>query len=98
MQNETDFEAQINAVENFITREVDAIDMALTDSRAMVRPIKCAIAAGIKVVKFDVSLDADVKAEQGLKCRLQNLSLIYSIVVQPIGKLTKPIRSVNGTP
>ncbi|MFQ3254906.1 MAG: ribose transport system substrate-binding protein, partial [Loktanella salsilacus] len=67
MQNETDFESQINAVENFITQGVDAIVIAPADSKAMVRPIKKAIAAGITVVNFDVALDADAKAQQGLE-------------------------------
>ena len=67
MQNETDFESQINAVENFITQGVDAIVIAPADSRAMVRPIKRAIAAGITVVNFDVALDADAKKKQGLE-------------------------------
>lgn len=67
MQNETDFEAQINAVENFITQGVDAIVIAPADSRAMVRPIKKAIAAGIVVINFDVSLDAKAKEQQGIE-------------------------------
>lgn len=67
MQNETDFESQINAVENFITQGVDAIVIAPADSRAMVRPIKKAIAAGIIVVNFDVALDAAAKEQQGLE-------------------------------
>ncbi|WP_392338132.1 sugar ABC transporter substrate-binding protein [Loktanella salsilacus] len=67
MQNETDFESQINAVENFITQGVDAIVIAPADSKAMVRPIKKAIAAGITVVNFDVALAADAKAQQGLE-------------------------------
>jgi ribose transport system substrate-binding protein len=67
MQNETDFESQINAVENFITQGVDVIVIAPADSKAMVRPIKKAIAAGITVVNFDVALDADAKAQQGLE-------------------------------
>ncbi len=58
MQNETDFESQINAVENFITQGLNAIVIAPADSRAMVRPIKKAIAAGTIVVSFDVALDA----------------------------------------
>ncbi|MEE9428577.1 MAG: sugar ABC transporter substrate-binding protein, partial [Paracoccaceae bacterium] len=66
MQNETDFESQINAVENFITQGVDAIVIAPADSRAMVRPIKKAIEAGIVVVNFDVSLDAAAKEQQGM--------------------------------
>jgi ribose transport system substrate-binding protein len=67
MQNETDFESQINAVENFITEGVDVIVIAPADSRAMVGPIKKAIDAGITVVNFDVALDAAAKTEAGLE-------------------------------
>lgn len=67
MQNETDFESQINAVENFITQGVQAIVIAPADSKAMVRPIKKAIEAGIVVVNFDVALDTDAKEQQGLE-------------------------------
>ena len=67
MQNETDFESQINAVENFITQGVDAIVIAPADSRAMVRPLKRAMEAGIIVVNFDVALDAEAKKQQGVE-------------------------------
>ncbi|MDD7911598.1 sugar ABC transporter substrate-binding protein [Pseudovibrio exalbescens] len=67
MQNETDFESQINAVENFITQGVDAIVVAPADSRAMVRPLKKAMQAGIVVVNFDVALDEEVKQQQGVE-------------------------------
>ncbi|SHM35204.1 sugar ABC transporter substrate-binding protein [Roseibium suaedae] len=67
MQNETDFESQINAVENFITQGVDAIVVAPADSRAMVRPLKKAMEAGIVVVNFDVALDEDAKKQQGVE-------------------------------
>ncbi|MHA7773528.1 substrate-binding domain-containing protein [Roseibium sp. M-1] len=67
MQNETDFESQINAVENFITQGVDAIVVAPADSRAMVRPLKKAMEAGIVVVNFDVSLDEEAKKQQGVE-------------------------------
>lgn len=67
MQNETDFESQINAVENFITQGVDAIVIAPADSRAMVRPLKRAMEAGIVVINFDVSLDAEAKKQQGVE-------------------------------
>ncbi|WP_372801035.1 sugar ABC transporter substrate-binding protein [Paracoccus seriniphilus] len=67
MQNETDFEAQINAVDNFITQGVDAIVVAPADSRAMVRPLKKAVEAGIVVVNFDVALDAEAKEQQGFE-------------------------------
>ena len=67
MQNETDFESQINAVETFITQGVDAIVLAPADSKAMVRPVQKAIEAGIIVVNFDVALDEEVKKQQGLE-------------------------------
>lgn len=67
MQNETDFESQINAVETFITQQVDAIVIAPADSKAMVRSVQKALDAGIVVVNFDVALDEDVKAEQGME-------------------------------
>lgn len=67
MQNETDFESQINAVENFITQGVDAIVVAPADSRAMVRPLIRAMEAGITVVNFDVALDSGALAEQGVE-------------------------------
>jgi ribose transport system substrate-binding protein len=67
MQNETDFESQINAVETFTTQGVDVIVIAPADSRAMVGPIKKAIDAGITVVNFDVALDATAKEVAGLE-------------------------------
>lgn len=67
MQNETDFESQINAVDTFITQGVDAIVIAPADSRAMVRPLQKAIDAGIVVVNFDVALDEEAKKQQGME-------------------------------
>ena len=67
MQNETDFESQINAVENFITQGVDAIVVAPADSKAMVRPLKRAMEAGSVVVNFDVALDEGAKEQQGIE-------------------------------
>jgi ribose transport system substrate-binding protein len=66
MQNETDFESQLNGVENFITQGVDAIVIAPADSRAMVTPLKKAMDAGITVVNFDVSLDEQAKKDAGI--------------------------------
>jgi ribose transport system substrate-binding protein len=66
MKNETDFESQINAVDNFITQGVDAIVVAPADSKAMVAPLKKAMDAGIVVVNFDVALDADAKKAAGV--------------------------------
>ncbi|WP_077963219.1 sugar ABC transporter substrate-binding protein [Ensifer adhaerens] len=66
MQNETDFESQLNGVENFITQGVDAIVIAPADSRAMVAPLKKAMDAGIVVINFDVSLDEQAKKDAGV--------------------------------
>lgn len=67
MQSETDIEAQINAVENFITQNVNAIVIAPADSRALVPPLKRAVDAGIVVVNIDVELDAQAKKDAGLE-------------------------------
>ena len=50
MKDERDFAAQVEAVENYITQEFDAIVIAPADSKAMVEPIKEALDAGIKVI------------------------------------------------
>jgi ribose transport system substrate-binding protein len=49
MHSETDIDTQINAVENFITKKVNAIVVAPADSRALVPPLARAIQAGIVV-------------------------------------------------
>jgi ribose transport system substrate-binding protein len=67
MKNETDFESQINAVDNFITQGVDAIVIAPADSKAMVAPLKKAMDAGIVVINFDVALDEDAKKAAGVE-------------------------------
>ncbi len=67
MQSETDIEAQINAVENFITQNVNAIVIAPADSRALVPPLKRAVDAGVVVVNIDVELDAQAKKDAGLE-------------------------------
>jgi ribose transport system substrate-binding protein len=67
MKNETDFESQINAIDNFITQGVDAIVVAPADSKAMVGPLKKAMDAGIVVVNFDVALDEGAKQAAGVE-------------------------------
>jgi len=59
MQSETDIESQINAVDNFVTQGVNALVIAPADSRALIQPLKRAVAAGIIVVNIDVQLDPD---------------------------------------
>jgi ribose transport system substrate-binding protein len=66
MHSETDIDTQVNAVENFITKKVDAIVVAPADSRALVPPLARAIKAGIVVINIDVELDSAAKKQAGL--------------------------------
>lgn len=66
MKDETDFDAQVLAVESFVTQKMDLIVIAPADSKAMVAPIARAIKAGITVVNFDVALDQAAQKKAGL--------------------------------
>jgi ribose transport system substrate-binding protein len=66
MNSETDIDTQVNAMENFITQKVDLIAVAPADSVGMVASVKKAMAAGITVVNFDVTLDKKALKEAGL--------------------------------
>jgi ribose transport system substrate-binding protein len=66
MKDETDFDAQVLAVESFVTQKMDLIVIAPADSKAMVAPIAKAIKAGITVVNFDVALDQAAQKKAGL--------------------------------
>lgn len=57
IQSETDIDGQIAALENLITRKVDAIVIAPADSRALLSPIVRAMKAGIKIINIDVAFD-----------------------------------------
>lgn len=67
MQSETDFDAQVNAVDTCIAEKKDIIVLAPADSRAMVGPVKRAVDAGVTVVNFDVALDEEAKKAAGLE-------------------------------
>ncbi len=67
MNSETDIDTQINAVENFITRNVDMIVLAPADSVGLVSAVKRAVDAGILVVNIDVTLDKDALEAAGLQ-------------------------------
>ncbi|MFP6872468.1 MAG: substrate-binding domain-containing protein [Verrucomicrobiales bacterium] len=56
-QRESDRAGQLKVVENFITQSVDGIALAPLDDKALVRPVKEAAAAGIKVAVWDSGLD-----------------------------------------
>ena len=56
-QRESDRAGQLKVVENFITQSVDGIALAPLDEKALVRPVKEAATAGIKVAVWDSGLD-----------------------------------------
>lgn len=58
-QKEDDRKLQIEVVQNFISRQVDAIVLAPLDDVALVTPVRTAMARGIKVVIIDSGLAAD---------------------------------------
>lgn len=66
MNSETDIDTQINAMENFITQKVNMIVLAPADSVGLVPSVKKAVSAGILVVNFDVTLDKQALADNGL--------------------------------
>jgi ribose transport system substrate-binding protein len=66
MKDETDFDAQVQAVESFVTQKVDLIVIAPADSKAMVAPIAKAVKAGITVINFDVALDQAGQKKAGI--------------------------------
>ena len=67
IRNETDLTAQVNLVEQMVSRGVDAIVVAPADSKALVPALKRAVDAGVVVINIDNKLDGDVLAEAGLQ-------------------------------
>lgn len=67
IRNETDLTAQVNLVEQMVSRGVDAIVIAPADSKALAPALKRAIDAGVTVVNIDNQLDEKVLAEAGLQ-------------------------------
>lgn len=57
---EDDRQMQIQVVQNFISRAVDAIVLAPLDDRALVTPVASAVKRGIPVVIIDSDLQSDV--------------------------------------
>ncbi len=59
-QREDDRQLQIQVVQNFVSRGVDAIVLAPLDARSLVAPAEAAVRRGIPVVIIDSALDADL--------------------------------------
>jgi len=57
---ETDIAGQISIIEDYVNRQVDAIVMAASDTKALIAPIEAADRAGIPVITIDSGLDSDV--------------------------------------
>ena len=57
--NEGDRRGQIDVVQNFVSRQVDAIVLAPLDASALARPVEQAVGRGIPVVVIDSALDSD---------------------------------------
>jgi ribose transport system substrate-binding protein len=58
-QTEDDRKQQIEIVQTFVTRQMDAIVLAPLDSSALVNPVEAASDAGVKMVIIDSSLNSD---------------------------------------
>ena len=58
-QREDDRQLQIQVVQNFISRDVDAIVLAPLDARSLARPVEAAVARDIPVVVIDSDLESN---------------------------------------
>ena len=59
-QKEDDRQMQIQVVQNFISRNIDAIVLAPLDDRSLVPPVQAAVKRDIPVIIIDSDLNADV--------------------------------------
>lgn len=67
IKNETDLAAQVELVEQMVSRGVEAIVVAPADSKALVPALKRARDAGVLVINIDNKLDADTMKQVGLE-------------------------------
>ncbi|WP_424216395.1 sugar ABC transporter substrate-binding protein (plasmid) [Streptomyces sp. BI20] len=65
IQNETDVDGQVAAVNRCVTEGAEALVIAPADSRALVAPLVRAAKSGVKVVNIDVKLDEDALRAAG---------------------------------
>ncbi|MFI6900225.1 sugar ABC transporter substrate-binding protein [Nonomuraea sp. NPDC050394] len=66
IQNETDIDNQVAAIEKCVTQQAKAIVIAPADSRALVAPLKRAVDSGVKVVNIDVQLEEGAMKSAGI--------------------------------
>jgi len=67
IKNETDLTAQVDLVEQMISRGADAIVIAPADSKALVPVLKRAQEAGVVVINIDNKLDATALADAAIE-------------------------------
>lgn len=61
-QKEDDRQMQIQVVQNFVSRGIDAIVLAPLDSRSLARPVEGAAGRGIPVIIIDSGLDSEAQS------------------------------------
>jgi ribose transport system substrate-binding protein len=66
VQSDTDVDDQVTEINKCITEGAAGLIIAPADSRALVEPLKRAVAAGMKVVNIDVQLDQGALKQAGL--------------------------------
>ncbi|MFE0177330.1 sugar ABC transporter substrate-binding protein [Streptomyces sp. NPDC059002] len=67
IQNETDIDGQVAAINRCVTDRADALVIAPADSRALVAPLERAEKQGLKVINIDVKLDDGALRASGMK-------------------------------
>ncbi|MFC7309629.1 sugar ABC transporter substrate-binding protein [Streptomyces monticola] len=67
IQNETDIDGQVAAINRCVTDQADALVIAPADSRALVAPLQRAEKQGLKVINIDVKLDDGALEAAGMK-------------------------------
>ena len=58
-QKEDDRQLQIQVVQNFISRGIDAIVLAPLDARSLAKPVEAAVKRGIPVIIIDSGLESE---------------------------------------
>lgn len=65
--NQTDIDKQIELIELYIQKNVDALVVIPIDSKALVPVVVKAVGSGIKVVNIDIKLDPDLLQDNGVE-------------------------------
>ncbi|MEU7583198.1 sugar ABC transporter substrate-binding protein [Streptomyces sp. NPDC041068] len=92
IQNETDIDGQVAAINRCVTDRVDALVIAPADSRALVAPLQRAEKQGLKVINIDVKLDDGALKAAGMKVPFvgpdneQGARLSGEVLAEELGK------------